>query len=65
MVELCQNILYHMMFGIDDIDHLKTYGPILDCPSGTSSFVAESNNNYGSIFLKPQCKSHSTMIDVW
>jgi hypothetical protein len=47
MVELCQNILYHMMFGIDDIDHLKTYSTILDCPSGTSSFFAESNNNYG------------------
>jgi hypothetical protein len=38
---------YLMMFGIDDIDHLKTYNTILDCPSGTSSFVAESNNNYG------------------
>lgn len=33
---------YLMMFGIDDIDHLKTYNTILDCPSGTSSFVAES-----------------------
>jgi hypothetical protein len=38
---------YLMMFGINNIDHLKTYNAILDCPSGACSFVAESNNNYG------------------
>jgi len=37
---------YLLMFGINDIDHLNTYNTILDCPSGASSFVAESNNNY-------------------
>ena len=37
---------YLMMFGINNIDRLKTYNAILDCPSGASSFVAESNNNY-------------------
>jgi len=35
------------MFHIDDIDHLKRYDRILDCPSGASSFVAETNNKYG------------------
>lgn len=37
---------YLLMFGINDIDHLNTYNTILDCPSGASSFVAESSNNY-------------------
>jgi len=38
---------YLKMFHIDDIDHLKRYNRILDCPSGASSFVAEANNRYG------------------
>lgn len=38
---------YLKMFGIDDIDHLKRFNRILDCPSGASSFVAETNNKYG------------------
>ena len=38
---------YLKMFRIDDIDHLKRYNRILDCPSGASSFVAEANNRYG------------------
>jgi hypothetical protein len=38
---------YLKMFHIDDIDHLKRYNRILDCPSGASSFVAEVNNKYG------------------
>jgi len=33
------------MFDIDDIS-LKEY-KILDCPSGSSSFVAEAKNRYG------------------
>jgi hypothetical protein len=37
---------YLRMFHIDDIDHLKRYNRILDCPSGASSFVAEANNRY-------------------
>ncbi|MFZ0896361.1 MAG: hypothetical protein WAZ77_17825 [Candidatus Nitrosopolaris sp.] len=37
---------YLKMFRIDDIDHLKRYNRILDCPSGASSFVAEANNKY-------------------
>jgi hypothetical protein len=37
---------YLKMFRIDDIDHLKRYNRILDCPSGASSFVAEANNRY-------------------
>jgi hypothetical protein len=37
---------YLRMFRIDDIDHLKRYNRILDCPSGASSFVAEANNRY-------------------
>jgi hypothetical protein len=31
------------MFGFNDIDHLKKYNRILDCPSGASFFVAEAN----------------------
>jgi hypothetical protein len=38
---------YLKMFGIDDMHHLKRYNRILDCPSGASSFVAETNNQYG------------------
>jgi len=38
---------YLKMFGIDDIDHLRRFNRILDCPAGASSFVAESNNKYG------------------
>jgi hypothetical protein len=37
---------YLRMFHIDDIDHLKRYNRILDCPSGASSFIAEANNRY-------------------
>ncbi len=37
---------YLKMFRINDIDHLKRYHRILDCPSGASSFVAEANR-YG------------------
>ncbi|MDQ6667834.1 MAG: class I SAM-dependent methyltransferase [Thermoproteota archaeon] len=37
---------YLKMFRINDIDHLKRYNRILDCPSGASSFVAEANR-YG------------------
>lgn len=37
---------YLKMFHIDDIHQLKRYDTILDCPSGASSFVAETNNKY-------------------
>ena len=33
---------YLMMFGLDDVTSLKKYDTILDCPSGSSSFVAEA-----------------------
>jgi hypothetical protein len=38
---------YLKMFHIDEIDHLKRYNRILDCPSGASSFVAEASNKFG------------------
>lgn len=38
---------YLRMFRINDIDHLKKYNKILDCPSGASSFVAEAHNKHG------------------
>ena len=33
---------YLMMFGLDDVTSLKKHDTILDCPSGSSSFVAEA-----------------------
>ncbi|HZD36061.1 MAG TPA: hypothetical protein VE130_12725 [Nitrososphaeraceae archaeon] len=41
MVGLFLNIFY--FFGIDDALLLKQYNKILDCPSGSSSFVFEAN----------------------
>jgi hypothetical protein len=37
---------YLKMFGINDLISLKKYDAILDCPSGSSSFVAEASQ-YG------------------
>ncbi len=37
---------YLKMFHIDSIHHLKAYDRILDCPTGSSSFVAEACNSY-------------------
>lgn len=38
---------YLKMFGIDDAYYLRRFNRILDCPSGASSFIAETNNKYG------------------
>jgi hypothetical protein len=55
---------YLMMFGINDIHHLKRYNKILDCPSGASSFVAEANNRYGinTIGCDPLFDKHSGIL---
>ena len=55
---------YLKMFHIDDINHLKRYNKILDCPSGASSFVAEANNRYAinTIGCDPLFDRHSRIL---
>jgi hypothetical protein len=48
----------------DDINHLKRYNRILDCPSGASSFVEEANNRYGinTVGCDPLFDKHSRIL---